>query len=622
MSGPSRQAAATGGSNTKSFAIINIRSCNNLNNSITSGGGVFMIPNKLNKKSSCTLSATTTGTHKAGEYADSMHMASSSVPTDTMYKLTLRGQYAHSKEVREAPAITMSPMPKQACGRGIPAGIDTNDEFAGRTSQGNSRPLVMSGVWLNVFYSEEKQWRKISFPPGITVGQARDICMLRFNVWHRVMERDMLSVKDCGNAESIVSGVSSHGSNNTRELYGLYWPAGGQWLESLRLVTKYGLSDGDILELQDVDAFIPTPVEVTKNILEVEHSRQQRPPVEKLSSSGMAESAIHYLYSKNLSISWKLSWLELADHQLVCRKKQSSGAQTLVQINLSRGFKLVDQHGNSTGPNEKLNRFSSDSSSEHSAGGTSTMASILGLAAVGRAQLGGDGSALIIKCEGKVHVFCTLSAVDHDSWRRALQAEKGYNMRGDGASTSASSFENQQNRWATPSSIAASSPAAAGGQSIGDTSSICVSSLGDRSVPAPIAPPPPIAPLPPPPSAPSVPDYPVEMSVRRSRSFVSSISRADWPVPPTTIPAAGTWKHHTRHQEQRAEMPQISRAASRTATDGLPSPGPMTPPAPGAQLRDHLNHRSLLLLPTTRFRWFRSSTSATSSPATPPKRGL
>ncbi|KAJ2404929.1 hypothetical protein GGI10_005452, partial [Coemansia sp. RSA 2530] len=378
-----------------------------------------------------------------------------------MYKLTLRGQYAHSKEIREAPAITMSPLSKHVSGRGMPAGIDTNDEFAGRASQGGG-PLVMSGIWLNVYYSEEKQWRKISFPPGITVGQARDICMLRFNVWHRVMERDMSGVKDGGNAESIVSGVSTGSlcSSNTRELYGLYWPAGGQWLESIRLVTKYELSPGDILELQEVDAFIPTPVEVTKNILEVEHSRQRRPPVEKLSSSGMAESAIHYLYSKNLSISWKLCWLELADHQLVCRKKQ--GSQTLARINLSRGFKLVDQHGNPTGLADQLGRFSSDSSSVHSGSGTSSMASILGLAAVGRSQLGGDGSALIIKCEGKVHVFCTLSAVDHDSWRRALQAEKGHNVNGDGASTSASSLENQQHRWATPSSIAGSSPAAAG----------------------------------------------------------------------------------------------------------------------------------------------------------------
>ncbi|KAJ2744314.1 hypothetical protein GGI20_003071 [Coemansia sp. BCRC 34301] len=580
---------------------------------------------------------------------------SASVPTDTMYKLTLRGQYALSKEGQKAPAIVQSPIDTAwggggGIGRGIPAGIDTNDELAGRSSNGGA--MNMSGIWLSVFYSEEKQWRKISFPPGVTVGQARDICMLRFNVWHRVMERDMLSAKsqeDCGGttASSIISG-STGSSGNMRELYGLYWPAGGQWLESLRLVAKYGLKSGDILELQEVGAFIPTPTEVTKNILVVEHNRQQqqqqqqlRPAVaERLTSSGMAESAIHYLHSKNLSVSWKLCWLELADHQLVCHKKQGAkGSQALARINLARGFKLVDQSGNVAGKgapySDALGRFSSDSASVHSAGGTSSMASILGLAAYGRAQLGGDGSALIIKCEGQVHVFCTLSAVDYDSWRRALQAEKGHH-RSD-ASTTASSFEQQQvqlqnNRWTTPSSMAASCPPAVGPFEAPESSSSSSpqSSLGDRLVPGdPPTGPPPIrlAPSAPPEPVRLAPSAPPEPSVRRSRSFVSSISRIDWPIPPTTLPsAASNLHHHARHQQQRAEMPSISRAASRTATDGLPSPGSPAPPMPSSQQRDHLHlHRSLMLLPT-RFPWFRRSntpsSSAASSPATPPKHGL
>ncbi|KAJ2889850.1 hypothetical protein GGI21_006404, partial [Coemansia aciculifera] len=285
----------------------------------------------------------------------------------------------------------------------------------------------MSGIWLNVFYSEAKLWRKISFPPGVTVGQARDICMLRFNVWHRVMEREMLSAKEDKDTDSVAPSTVSSGNGNTRELYGLYWPAGGQWLESLRLVAKYGLSSGDILELQEIGGFIPTPIEVTKSILVVEHKRQQQQMQqqqvpETLTSSGMAESAIHYLYTKNLSVSWKLCWLELADHQLVCHKKQGGKAcQALARINLARGFKLVDQNGNLEGGGgsggggggrgryECLSRFSSDSGSLNSTGGSS-MASILGLAAYGRAQLGGDGSPLIIKCEGAVHVFCTLNA--------------------------------------------------------------------------------------------------------------------------------------------------------------------------------------------------------------------
>ncbi|KAJ2626213.1 hypothetical protein GGF44_005115, partial [Coemansia sp. RSA 1694] len=315
----------------------------------------------------------------------------------------------------------------------------------------------------------------------------------------------------------------------------------------------------------------------------------------------------------------------LADHQLVCHRKQGAKpAQALARINLARGFRLVDQHGNAAGAgggaalgsSDPLGRFSSDSGSVHSAGGASSMASILGLAAHGRAQLGGDGAALIIKCEGQVHVFCTLSAVDYDSWRRALHAEKGHHRACD-ASTAASSFDQPQPRWATPSSIAASS--------LPDCPAPCDPPTAAPMKLAPLAPtaPPPmhLAPL-----APSAPSPPAELSVRRSRSFVSSISRIDWPVPPTTLPsAAGDWHHHARHQQQRAEMPSISRAASRTATDGPPSPGSPAPPMPSSQQRDNL-HRSLMLLPA-RFPWFRRSTpaasaSATPSPATPPKRRL
>ncbi|KAJ2903605.1 hypothetical protein GGI21_004414, partial [Coemansia aciculifera] len=172
-------------------------------------------------------------------------------------------------------------------------------------------------------------------------------------------------------------------------------------------------------------------------------------------------------------------------------------------------------------------------------------------------------------------------------------AEKDHH-RSDASTAASSSFEQQLHRWTTPTSIAATCPAAVAADQPEETLA---------------------APTPPPiPSAPFAPA--ADPSMRRSRSFVSSVSRIDWPLPPTTVPsAAGSRHHHAKHQEQRAEMPSASRAASRTATDGLPSPGSPAPPLH----RDHL-HRSLLLLPT-RFPWFRRSntSSAASSPATPPK---
>ncbi|KAJ2462860.1 hypothetical protein GGI02_005363 [Coemansia sp. RSA 2322] len=318
-----------------------------------------------------------------------------------------------------------------------------------------------------MYYSEEKVWRKVSFPPGVTAGQARDICMLRFNVWHRVMERDMelCSTGDGGNSAGGGSGMANAsmciGGNagSVRELYGLYWPGGGQWLDSLTLMSKYALRSGDILELQDVGAFIPTPVEVTKSIMEVEHSRTvqsmtvtSKPSLaDSLGASGMAESQVHYLFTKDLSSSWRLCWLELQDHVLVCSKKRGCRTAPLVRIHLARGFKLVDgegrrQAGAGAGAGDRrvvgADRESSDSSSA-----SSSMASILGLAA--RQPLGGDGAPLIIKCDGQVHVFCTLSAVDYDCWRRALQSEQGCGASAGGGGSSV------DRGWAAPPSIAA-----------------------------------------------------------------------------------------------------------------------------------------------------------------------
>ncbi|KAJ2465476.1 hypothetical protein EV174_006654, partial [Coemansia sp. RSA 2320] len=52
-------------------------------------------------------------------------------------------------------------------------------------------------------------------------------------------------------------------------------------------------------------------------------------------------------------------------------------------------------------------------------------------------------------CDGQVHVFCTLSAVDYDCWRRALQSEQGCGASAGGGGSSV------DRGWATPPSIAA-----------------------------------------------------------------------------------------------------------------------------------------------------------------------
>ncbi|KAJ2889989.1 hypothetical protein IWW38_004380, partial [Coemansia aciculifera] len=59
-------------------------------------------------------------------------------------------------------------------------------------------------ITLNVRYVAKDMWRKVTFPPGITVTQARDICMLRFSIWQQTM------YQECG-AESSADGSVAMG---------------------------------------------------------------------------------------------------------------------------------------------------------------------------------------------------------------------------------------------------------------------------------------------------------------------------------------------------------------------------------------------------------------------------
>ncbi|KAJ1677003.1 hypothetical protein EV182_007081, partial [Spiromyces aspiralis] len=38
---------------------------------------------------------------------------------------------------------------------------------------------------LNVRFVSRDRWKRVTFPPGITVTQARDICLLRFGLWQQ-----------------------------------------------------------------------------------------------------------------------------------------------------------------------------------------------------------------------------------------------------------------------------------------------------------------------------------------------------------------------------------------------------------------------------------------------------
>ncbi|KAJ2156120.1 hypothetical protein GGF46_005397 [Coemansia sp. RSA 552] len=320
-----------------------------------------------------------------------------SLPPESMYRYALRTNHGLAKQ--GPPSVASS---------------------AGRQSDtGSTKMGPKEGIWLNVKYVHGGSRKRITFPPGMTVAQARDLCMLRFGVWQEIMmrERSAEASGSTGLADSqstkTQSTASSAGNDELREQYGLYMPAREQWLDTQDLLSMYSLVPGEKAELQDRQAFVATAATVgtpsTTRGAETDSSLDVERVVE-------GEGLIYYLQTKGMSTAWKQCWLELQGTSLACYKRKRLGTMLgitrsmreapLVLVDLSGGFKLVDQHGRQ---NQRV------STSDQLA-----TTSFVGLASY--QHLGGNGAPLIIKCsDGRVHVFCTHDAVDYDYWRRMLR---------------------------------------------------------------------------------------------------------------------------------------------------------------------------------------------------------
>ncbi|KAJ1952099.1 hypothetical protein EC988_003734, partial [Linderina pennispora] len=281
-----------------------------------------------------------------------------------------------AQPVRTAPAINPLASARQA----------SNPFDAGQPSTRASPTIMM------VMYASEGRWQRITFPPNVTVGQARDLCMLRFSVWQNLVRDTAQSVhSSSSNAESL-GNVSSTSSESVREQFGLYWAARGLWLENSRLLSSYGFETADVLELQDREDIVLQQVEAPA-----------------------AEGLIYHLQNKGVGAAWKLKYLVLRNQMLyVCRRKGDDISMAQVEVDLTHKFRIIDQNGQASREAATSDRLP-DASAEMA----------LGLASAHGRQMGGDGAPLLVLSGKKVHVFCTQSLVDYDYWRRALRQAAG-----------------------------------------------------------------------------------------------------------------------------------------------------------------------------------------------------
>ncbi|KAJ1965176.1 hypothetical protein GGI12_000952 [Dipsacomyces acuminosporus] len=331
---------------------------------------------------------------------------------------------------------------------------------------------------LSVYYASQGLWKNISFPPNVSISQAQDLCMLRFNVWQHVIEREVArsnksvsslstsilsdsqqqqdldddtSLLSLNNRGSIYTEKTSMTNTNRsiQEHFGLYWPAQSKWLDSCMQLSYYKLKKGDIIELQEKDEFIYSNNRVTNIDQEV--------------SQVYAEGSVYYLEIKGITTAWKLRWLVLSNQILSCyKKKEDLEPTSLLDIDLEKEFKLIDQNGQ-VDYEALAGDTTADDSGSYADGADSQksigLAALMGLAS--QNQLDGDGGPLIIKSGDQVHVFCTQNAADYDYWRRMLKLAQGIPVGEPGAPSSGSMVE--QNEKPLSSSTSRSTAVASSG---------------------------------------------------------------------------------------------------------------------------------------------------------------
>ncbi|KAJ2078010.1 hypothetical protein H4R24_004766 [Coemansia sp. RSA 988] len=319
-----------------------------------------------------------------------------------------------------------------------------SSEGGGRNARGStsqqepepslSMPATMglgTSITLNVRYVAKDMWRKVAFPPGITVTQARDICMLRFNVWQQTLgqntspgatagdteeqqgsagvEKGVAPIKTPGGAAMGFVGGKQNQKAQTelREQYGLFWTSAGHWLESDEMLNAYPLHKAEVLELQHIVDFVPL-----------------QPHEFKFS---YAESHLYCLQSDGDKSRWNMYWAVLRCR--VLRLYQKKGQQQAdMEIDLTRPFRLTDQDGRSW-PRTSSSKSGStvdvvgiqlllEGLPSNLNGGCDTDSGVLVLQALAS---NGSTAALSHPDAKSTHAFRTCGLFDYDVWHRTLR---------------------------------------------------------------------------------------------------------------------------------------------------------------------------------------------------------
>lgn len=270
--------------------------------------------------------------------------------------------------------------------------------MAGSLDPGPPSVNLGTSITLHVRYVAKDMWRKVTFPPGITVTQARDICMLRFNIWQQTLAEGAPDHEDrsstdqkppsgtaMGMAGAAPSIASQRSQTEFREQYGLFWTSAGHWLETDEMLHSYALRKGEVLELQHIVDFIPLQPD------EFKHS--------------YAEAHMHYYLAADNKDEWQMGWAVLRNRRLAVFG-QKGGKEAALEIDLTGLFRLTDQDGRSWPRQSELPALP--------LGFLETLPPVA-------APAGPGGGVLAIQQPASAHFLRTTNPFDYEAWHRALR---------------------------------------------------------------------------------------------------------------------------------------------------------------------------------------------------------
>ncbi|KAI8873461.1 hypothetical protein GQ42DRAFT_176454 [Ramicandelaber brevisporus] len=325
--------------------------------------------------------------------------------------------------------------------------IQSHQPYQSSALASTSSTPSMRQITLVIRYVAKDLWKELRFPPGITVIQARDMSILKCSLWSNFTATNDLLPESArvsqlpvsaldgggggsgggGGGDSSIYGAGimptangTNGNSNTidlaafREQFGMFWAAGGHWLDNNRTLTSYPLRDKDVVELQNLSSFVYLPL--------------------KTYNDHYAEGHINKLHADEQgSSNWQLRWMVIRGHLIsLFKNRDNITSAAEIELDLSQPFQILQQPPSSASLAASLAAVTSRQSNglgELRNASSTSVNTIKSSRSSGKSSISSSASSsvsntgiIVIQVDGNSVQLRPLGPSEFEQWRRILRA--------------------------------------------------------------------------------------------------------------------------------------------------------------------------------------------------------